>query len=58
MLFRSVPIAFAVTVPAQAITQRLTPDVFILAVGFAGVALVASRAFFRFGLKHYSGASA
>jgi ABC-2 type transport system permease protein len=53
-----VPIAFAVTVPAQAITQRLTPDVFAVAVGFAIVALVVSRAFFRFGLRHYSGASA
>jgi ABC-2 type transport system permease protein len=52
-----VPIAFAVTVPAQAITQRLTPDAFLLAVAFAAVALVASRAFFRFGLRHYSGAS-
>ena len=53
-----VPIAFAVTVPAQALTQRLTPDVFAVAVGFAVVALVVSRAFFRFGLRHYSGASA
>ena len=53
-----VPIAFAVTVPAQAITNRLTPDVFALALGFAVVVLVVSRAFFRFGLRHYSGASA
>jgi len=53
-----VPIAFAVTVPAQALTQRLTPDVFVLALGFAAFVLAASRAFFRFGLRHYSGASA
>ena len=53
-----VPIAFAVTVPAQALTQRLTPDVFVLALGFAVAVLLVSRAFFRFGLKHYSGASA
>jgi ABC-2 type transport system permease protein len=53
-----VPIAFAVTVPAQALTQRLTPDGLVLAVAFAGFALVASRAFFRFGLRRYSGASA
>jgi ABC-2 type transport system permease protein len=52
-----VPIAFAVTVPAQAITQRLTPEMFALAAGFAVVALAASRAFFRFGLRRYSGAS-
>lgn len=53
-----VPIAFAVTVPAQAITRQLTPDVFALALGFAVVVLLLSRAFFRYGLRHYSGASA
>jgi ABC-2 type transport system permease protein len=53
-----VPIAFAVTVPAQALTGRLTPDVFALALGFGIVALVGSRAFFRYGLRRYSGASA
>jgi ABC-2 type transport system permease protein len=53
-----VPIAFAVTVPAQALTQRLTLDTFLLAAGFGIAVLFLSRAFFRFGLKHYSGASA
>jgi viologen exporter family transport system permease protein len=53
-----VPIAFAVTVPAQALTGRLTLDVLALAGGFAVVALLASRAFFRIGLRRYSGASA
>ena len=53
-----VPIAFAVTVPAQALTSRLTPDTMLLAAGFAVLVLVASRAFFRIGLRHYSGASA
>lgn len=53
-----VPIGFAVTVPAQALTQRLTPDTFLLAAGFGVVALVLSRTFFRIGLRHYSGASA
>jgi len=53
-----VPIAFAVTVPAQALTQRLTPDAFALAIGVCAAALVASRAFFRVGLRRYSGASA
>jgi ABC-2 type transport system permease protein len=53
-----VPIAFAVTVPAQALTQRLTPDTFALAFGFGIVALILSRAFFRIGLRRYSGASA
>jgi viologen exporter family transport system permease protein len=53
-----VPIAFAVTVPAQALTSRLTPDTFALAAGFGVVVLIASRAFFRIGLRRYSGASA
>jgi ABC-2 type transport system permease protein len=53
-----VPIAFAVTVPAEALTSRLTPETFVLAGAFGIVALLASRAFFRFGLRHYSGASA
>ena len=53
-----VPIAFAVTVPAQALTGRLTPETLVLALAFAVVLLVVTRAFFRFGLKRYSGASA
>ena len=52
-----VPIAFAVTVPAQALTKRLTPETLLLAFGFAVVAVVLSRAFFRVGLRRYSGAS-
>jgi len=53
-----VPIAFAVTVPAQALTSRLTPDTLAIEVGFGILLVVLSRAFFRFGLRHYSGASA
>jgi ABC-2 type transport system permease protein len=53
-----VPIAFAVTVPAQALTGRLTPDVFALAAGFAIGLLLFTRWWWRFGLRHYSGASA
>jgi ABC-2 type transport system permease protein len=53
-----VPIAFAVTVPAEALTSRLTPDTIALAAGFAVVLLALSRAFFRIGLRRYSGASA
>lgn len=52
-----VPIAFAVTVPAEALTSRLTPETLLLAAGFAIVVVALSRAFFRFGLRHYSGAS-
>jgi viologen exporter family transport system permease protein len=53
-----VPIAFAVTVPAEALTSRLTAETFALAVGFAAALLLFTRWFWRFGLKHYSGASA
>lgn len=53
-----VPVAFAVTVPAEALTFRLTSQTLLLAVAMAIVALVGSRQFWKFGLKHYSGASA
>jgi ABC-2 type transport system permease protein len=53
-----VPIAFAVTVPAEALTNRLTPDTLALAAGFAAVLLGFTRWFWRFGLRRYSGASA
>jgi ABC-2 type transport system permease protein len=53
-----VPIAFAVTVPAQALTGRLTPELMVEAFVFAGVLLVVTRAFFRIGLRRYAGASA
>ncbi|MGH2560592.1 MAG: ABC transporter permease [Thermomicrobiales bacterium] len=53
-----IPVAFAVTVPAESLTGRLTASTMLttlaLAVGFATVA----RWFWRFGLKHYTGASA
>lgn len=53
-----VPIAFAVTVPAEALTSRLDWQTLALAVGF-GVALFSfTRWFWRFGLRRYSGASA
>lgn len=53
-----VPIAFAVTVPAEAVTARLTPQTLALAIGLAALLLLISRAFWRFGVRHYSGASA
>ena len=52
-----VPIAFAVTVPAQALTGRLTLETLLLAVAFGIVLLIVTRRFFRFGLTRYSGAS-
>lgn len=53
-----VPIAFAVTVPAEGLTGRLTPETLALAAGFAVALAAGTRWFWRFGLRHYSGASA
>jgi ABC-2 type transport system permease protein len=53
-----VPIAFAVTVPAEALTSRLDWQTMLLAVVFAVVLFSFTRWFWRFGLKRYSGASA
>lgn len=53
-----VPIAFAITVPAEALTGRLTPETLGVAAVFALVLLAITRWLWRFGLRHYSGASA
>lgn len=53
-----VPVAFAVTVPAEALTNRLTSDSLILAVALAIGLMVLARVVWRFGLRAYSGASA
>ncbi len=53
-----VPIGFAVTVPAQAVTSRLSWPSALAAAGFAALLAVLTRRFFRFGLSRYSGASA
>ncbi len=52
-----VPIAFAVTVPAQALTSRLAPETLGLAAAFALGLMIVTRWFFRVGLRSYSGAS-
>jgi ABC-2 type transport system permease protein len=53
-----VPIGFAVTVPAEAVTSRLHWPTLVLAVAFGGALFGFTRWFWRFGLRHYSGASA
>lgn len=53
-----VPIAFAVTVPAEAVTSRLEWQTLALAAGFAVVLFGITRWFWRYGLKSYTGASA
>ncbi len=53
-----VPIAFAVTVPAEAFTQRLSAGTLGLAVLVALGLLVITRVLWRLGIRRYSGASA
>lgn len=53
-----IPVAFAITIPAQSLTGRLTPGVALGAVALAAGFALAARWFWRFGLKHYTGASA
>jgi ABC-2 type transport system permease protein len=53
-----VPVAFAVTVPAEALTGRLTGGTLAEAALLAIVLLAGSRWFWRFGLTRYTGASA
>jgi ABC-2 type transport system permease protein len=53
-----VPIGFAVTVPAQALTNRLHWTTVVVAVCFGAALTAFTRWFWRFGLRRYSGASA
>jgi ABC-2 type transport system permease protein len=53
-----VPIAFAITVPAEAVTARLDWQTFAFAALFTTAAFAFARWFWRFGLSRYSGASA
>lgn len=53
-----VPVAFAVTVPAQGLIGRLDPTNTFLAVGVAFGLFIIARLFWRRGLVSYSGASA
>ncbi len=53
-----IPVAFATTVPAEALTSRLTWETMLGAVVAAVVLFMVSRLFWRFGLRHYSGTSA
>lgn len=53
-----VPIAFAITVPAEAVTSRLDWRTLAFAALFTVAAFAATRWFWRFGLRNYTGASA
>ncbi|MGH2522882.1 MAG: ABC transporter permease, partial [Anaerolineales bacterium] len=53
-----VPVAFAVTVPAEALTNRLTLPTLLRAAALAAGLLVLARWVWYTGLRRYSGASA
>jgi ABC-2 type transport system permease protein len=53
-----VPVAFATTVPAEALTSRISWQTLVGAIALAIAVFFLSRLFWRYGLKHYSGTSA
>jgi ABC-2 type transport system permease protein len=53
-----VPLAFAITVPAEAVTSRLEWSTVVVAVVFAVVLFAFTRWWWRFGVRRYAGASA
>jgi ABC-2 type transport system permease protein len=53
-----IPVAFATTVPAEALTGRLNWITLILGVAIAVFLSIVSRIFWRIGLRRYSGSSA
>jgi ABC-2 type transport system permease protein len=53
-----VPVAFATTVPVEALTGRLSWMTLLLAIAIAVFLFILSRFFWRVGLRHYSGTSA
>jgi len=52
-----VPVAFAVTVPAEALTNRLTGTSLLFALGMTLIFVMLARGFWLLGLRNYSGAS-
>ena len=53
-----VPVAFATTIPAEALTGRLSGSTLLGAAGLAIVLFTGARLIWRLGLRRYSGASA
>jgi ABC-2 type transport system permease protein len=53
-----VPVAFAITVPVEALVGRLQESTLVGTVMLAVAFVAVSRWFWRFGLRHYTGASA
>lgn len=53
-----IPVAFAVTVPVEALTGRMTTATFLGAVALTVFMLAIARIFWSYGIRAYSGASA
>lgn len=53
-----VPVGFAITVPAEGLVGRMSLPTMASAIALAIVMPLVARWFWRFGLRHYSGASA
>jgi ABC-2 type transport system permease protein len=53
-----VPVAFATTIPAEALTGRLNGSTLAGAAGLAALLFIIARLVWKLGLRHYSGASA
>jgi ABC-2 type transport system permease protein len=53
-----ITVAFAVTVPAEALTGRLTPQIILGTFALTLAFVILARLIWRWGLKNYSGASA
>lgn len=53
-----IPLAFAVTVPAETITAKINWWMLVVGFGVTVLALVGARAVWRWGISNYSGASA
>jgi ABC-2 type transport system permease protein len=51
-----IPIAWTTTIPASALTGRLTPATAALAIVAAGAALAVTRLFWKFALARYTSA--
>lgn len=53
-----VPVGFAITVPTEGLVGRLTSPTLLGAIALAIALPLIARAFWKFGVRHYSGASA
>lgn len=53
-----IPLAFAITVPAEALVGRLTVGGVMVALGITALTVVVTRLFWMWGLRNYTGASA